>query len=118
MFTRATSSFHGKEWFGSVSIKMEGEGEEEETSYGQLRLLFKSNMKLRHQNTHITKELCLVRMYEQQEIDATLGCLELKWVDKFPESYKVVEIELILKAVHIIPHFEKGGHFFLNNFKF
>lgn len=118
MFTRATSSFHGKKWFGSVSIKMEGEGEEEKTSYGQLRLLFKSNMKLGQQNRYITKELCLVRMYEEQEVHATLGCLELKWVDEGLESYKVIEIESILKAVHIIPHFQKAGHFFLNNFKF
>ena len=40
MFTRATFNFHGKEWFGNVSIKMECEGEEEKTSYGQLCLLF------------------------------------------------------------------------------
>jgi len=36
MFTHATSCFHGKEWFGSVFIKMESKGEEEKISYGQL----------------------------------------------------------------------------------
>ena len=45
-FIRATSNFHQKECFGNVSIKMEYEGEEEKTLYGQLRLLYKCSMKL------------------------------------------------------------------------
>jgi len=44
MFTCATSCFHGKEWFGSVSLKMESKGEKEKTSCRQPQLLFKSNM--------------------------------------------------------------------------
>jgi len=111
MFTRATSCFHGKEWFGSVFIKMESKGEEEKTSYGQLRLLFKSNMTIRQQNQNITKELCLVRMYEEQEVDTRLRCPKLKWVDEGPKSYKVI-IASILKAIHIIPHFEEYGYKF------
>lgn len=118
MFTRATSSFHGKEWCGSVSLKMEGEGEEERTSYGQLSLLFKCCMKLGQQHTNITKELCLVRMYEEREVHRILRCPELKWVEDGPASYKVMEIASILKAVHVIPHFEEDGHFFVNTFKF
>ena len=59
MFTHATFNSRRKEWFGSVSIKMEHEGEEEKISYGQLHLLFKCTMKL-EMGEHITKELYLV----------------------------------------------------------
>ena len=45
MFTRVTSNFHRKKWFGNVSIKMECEGQEEKTSYGQLHLFFRCSMK-------------------------------------------------------------------------
>ena len=117
MFIRATTNFHGKEWFGNVSIKMECEGEEEKTSYGQLRLLFRCSMKL-EMGKNISKELCLVRMYEEFGLHRYLKCTQLKWVEDSLESYKVIEIAAILKAIHIIPNFQRDGHFFLNTFKF
>ena len=63
MFTCATSNFHGNEWFGNVSIKMECEGKEERTLYGQLCLLLKCSRKL-EMGENVVRELCLVQMYE------------------------------------------------------
>jgi len=110
--------FHGKEWFGSVSIKMEVEGKDEKTLYRQLRLLFKCYMKLGQEDSNITKELCLVHMYKELELHPNLRCLELKRVEDSPTSYKEIEIASILKAIHVIPHFQKDTHFFVNTFKF
>ena len=117
MFTHATSNFHGKEWFGNVSNQMEHEGEEKKTSYEQLHLLFKFNMKL-EMGKNITKELCLVSMCEDVSLHTYLKCTQLKWVDDSLQSYKVIKIASILKAIQIIPNFQREGHFFLNAFKF
>jgi len=68
MFARATSNFHGKEWFSNISMKMEGDNELERTCYGQLQLLFKSNMQ-EDGVRNVSKDLCLVRMYEVVEFD-------------------------------------------------
>ena len=117
MFIRATSNFHGKEWFGNVSIKMECEGEEEKTSYGQLSLLFRCSVKL-EMGENIIKELCLVRMYEDFGLHRYLKCSQLKWVEDTLESYKIIEIAAILIAIQIIPNFQRDAHFFLNTFEF
>ena len=117
MFTRATSLFIGKEWFGNISIKMEREGETECTSYGQLRLLFRCYM-MQEQGEVMKKELCLLRMYEEVEFDALLKCPILRFHQNGDGSYKVVEIASILKVVQVIPHFVREGNFFLNVYKF
>jgi len=76
-------------------------------------------MKLGQQDTNLTKELCLVRMFKEQEVHTSLRCLELKWVEDGLASYKaIVIIASILKVIHIIPHFDKDGHYFVNTFKF
>jgi hypothetical protein len=119
LFTRATSNFHGKEWFGNISIKMESDNELERTSYGQLRLLFKCN--LNDGNSNISKELCdlcLVRMYEEIEIHERIRCQVLKWGEGNHESYAVIEIDRILKAVHVVPYFQNEGQYFVNVYKF
>ena len=96
---------------------MECEGKEEKTSYARLRLLFRCSMKL-EMGKNITKELCLVQMYEDFGLHRYLKCSQLKWVEDSLESYKVIKIAAILKALQIIPNFQRDGHFFLNTFKF
>ena len=66
---------------------------------------------------NVTKELCLVQMYEDIGLHTYFKCLELKWIEDSLESYKVIEIVSILKIVQIILNFQRNGHFFLNAFK-
>jgi hypothetical protein len=115
MFTRATPSFIGKEWFGTVSIGTEDDMEN--IYYGQLRLLFSCNF-LGEQNQTVAKDLCFVRLYEIVQFHTLLKCPELKWQGDDLESYAVVEVASILKAVQIIPNFQLEGHFFVNVYKF
>jgi hypothetical protein len=96
---------------------MEAENEPERTSYAQLRLLFKCNVK-EVADDYITKELCLVRMYEQVDFDQTVKCPIIKWLENSEESYKVIEISRILKSVHIVPDFRNEGQYFVNMYKF
>ena len=67
---------------------------------------------------NITKELCFVRIYEDFGLHRYLKCSQLKWVEDSLESYKVIEIVAILKAIQIIPNFQRDGHFFLITFNF
>ena len=115
MFTRATPIFIGKEWFGSVSIGTDGDTEN--IYYGQLRLLFTCNMIGEHNQT-IIKDLCFVRLYETMQFHTLLKCPELKWHGDDMGSYVVVELATILKAIQVIPNFEREGYFFVNVFKF
>jgi len=116
MFARATSDFHGKEWFSSISMKMEGDNELDRTSYGQLRLLFKCNMQ-EDGDRNVSKELCLVRMYEEVEIDRRVQCPVLKCCGQ-NQAYAVIDISRILKAIHVVPDFEDNDRFFINVYKF
>ena len=115
MFTCATSNFHGKEWFDNILIKMEFDNELKKTSYGQLCLLFKCN--LNDGNSNISKELCLVRMYEEIKVHDRIRCPVLKWCEGNHESYVVIEIDGILKAVHVVPYFQNEGQYFVNVYK-
>ena len=117
MFARATSNFHGKEWFSNVSMKMEGDNEPERTSYGQLCLLFKTNMQ-EDGLQNVCKELCLVRMYEEVEVDNRVQCPVLRWLGEDHLSYQVVDVSKILKAIHVVPDFENNSQFFINLYKF
>jgi len=117
MFAGATSNFHIKEWFSSISIKMEGDNELGRTSYRQLRLLFKCNMQ-EDGDRNVSKELCLVQMYEEVGIDRRVQCPVLKWCGENLQAYVVINIRRILKAIHIIPDFEDNNRFFINLYKF
>ena len=115
MFTRATPNFLGREWFGSVSIQSEDDVENE--YYAQLRLLFRCNMVGEHDET-LSKDLCLIRLYDHVQFDRLLNSNELKWRGNNGGSYAVVEIGSILKAVQILPNFQRDDHFFVNAYKF
>ena len=116
-FTCATSFFHRKEWFGNISIKMEEENERERTCYAQSRHLFKCNVK-EITNNYVTKELCLVKMYEEIEFDNTVKCPVLKWFVNNQGSYKVIDINRIMKSIHIVPDFRNVDQYFVNMYKF
>lgn len=80
MWTRATSNFRRKEWFGNVCVKMEHEGEEEKASYGHLCVVLKCNMKVeRAENIRI--EFCYVRKYEDIGLHTYFKCIEMKRVE-------------------------------------
>ena len=116
IFVRATPSFHGKEWYGNVTIKMEVGDEPERTSYGQLRLILKCEMQ--HGRTKVMKELCLVHMYEEVGFDRLVNCPILKWATNGTGSYLLIDSCRILKAIHVVPNFVTEGYFFVNVFKF
>ena len=44
-------------------------------------------------------------MYEDIELHTYLKCSQLKWIEDSLQSYKVLEIVSILKAIQIIPNF-------------
>jgi len=117
MYARASHEFHGKEWYSSVAIQMEDVGEEERTSYGQLRLLFRCTL-LDAEKNKVIKDLAFARVYQYVRFNTTLECAELKWPQTQVEAYIVIETASILKAVQVVPHFEKVGFFFVNSFKF
>ena len=71
---------------------------------GQLRLLFKCNM-LEDGDRNVSKELCLIRMYEEVEFDSRIRCSVLKWQEDNTRSYKMMDIRKILKAIHVVPDF-------------
>jgi hypothetical protein len=117
MYARASHELHRKEWYSSIAIQMEDVGEEERTSYGQLRLLFRCSL-LDVERNKVTKDLALVRMYHYVKFNTTVECAELKWLETQTKAYVVIETTSILKAVQVVPHFVKVGFFFLNSFKF
>ena len=47
----------------------------------------------------------VLRMYEEIEFHERIKCLVLKWIEDNHESYIVIESDIILKAVHIVPYF-------------
>ena len=109
MFTRTTPKFLGGEWFGSVSIQSEDDVDSE--YYEQLRLLFRCNMVGEH-DERLSKDLCLICLYEHVQFDRLLNSNELKWRGNNDGSYPVVEIGSILKA------FQRDDHFFVNAYNF
>ena len=96
---------------------MEEENERERTCYAQLRLLFNCKMK-EIRNNYVTKELCLVKMYEEIEFDNTVKCHVLKWFENNQGSYKVIDINRIMKSIHIVPDFRNVDRYFVNMYKF
>ena len=56
-------------------------------------------------NNYVTKELCLVKMYEGIEFDNIVKCPVLKWFENNQGSYKVIDINRIMKSIHIVPDF-------------
>ena len=96
---------------------MEEENERERTCYAQLRLLFKCNVK-EIRNNYVTKELCLVKMYEEIEFDNTVKCPVLKWFENNQGSYKVIDINRIMKSIHIVPNFRNVDRYFVSMYKF
>jgi hypothetical protein len=57
-------------------------------------------------------------MYEEIEIHERIRCQVLKWGEGNHESYAVIEIDRILKAVHVVPYFQNEGQYFVNVYKF
>jgi hypothetical protein len=132
MYARASPSFHGNPWYSDVAIQMEPKGLPKEIEYAQLRLLFKVDLfqtyaQLRllfkvdlfqtSNNTLVTKELTLVRMYQKvppNRLNILIMCEEIKWalpIWKQPTrpstsyemmqqlgSYSMIEINNILRA--------------------
>ena len=96
---------------------MEDVGEEERTSYEQLRLFFRCSL-LDVERKKVRKDLALIRMYQYVRFNTTLECTELKWSQMRTKAYIVIETAAILKAVQVVSYFLKVGFFFLNSFKF
>jgi hypothetical protein len=137
MYARASLSFHGNPWYSDVAIHMEPKGLPEETEYVQLQLLFKVDLFQTSNNTLVTKELTLVRMYQKvppNKLNRLIMCEEIKWVLpilKQPTrpstsyemvqqlgSYSIIKINNILHAIQVVPNFLEKTHFFVNSFKF
>lgn len=133
-YVRATSKFFGSPWFSSVAIQMEAPGESELTYYGQLRLIFKVSFEDEVHN-RVVKDLAFLRMYEEvptTQLSRLVECSQLIWpktksqiskarnksnVGKC-ESYMILDVQNILRAIHVLPNFSKEGSFFINSFKF
>ena len=133
-YVRATSKFFGSPWFSSVVIQMEAPGESEVTYYGQLRLIFKVSFEDEVHN-RVVKDLAFLRMYEEvptTQLSRLVECSQLIWpkiksqiskarnksyVGKC-KSYMILDVQNILKAIHVLPNFSKEGFFFINSFKF
>jgi hypothetical protein len=118
MYIRCTNNFFGAPWYSSIAIQMEGDGDvSSDTCFGGIRLLFK--LKLSNENNEIlTKELALVKMYEelpQNRISKLIDCIELRWCEGY---CLVIEIGNILRAIHVMPNFTTLGRFFINAYKF
>ena len=64
------------------------------------------------------KDLCLLRLYKYVQFDSLLNRNALKWRGNNGGSYAVVEIGSILKAVQILPNFQRDDHLFVNSYKF
>lgn len=119
MYARAVHSFHHRPWFSSVAVQMEASGQDEVTSYGQIRLLFKVNV-ISEDGEKLCKELVFLRMYREvpaNHLSRLVGCPELVW-QSLPTAYVVFEVANVLRAIHVVPNFSKVGHFFLNKYKF
>jgi hypothetical protein len=118
MYARAVHSFHHKPWFSSVVVQMEASGQDEVTSYEQIRLLFKVNV-ISEGGEKLCKELVFLRMYREvlaNHLSRLVGCPELVW-QSLPTAYVVFEVANILRAIHVVPNLSKVGHFFLNKYK-
>lgn len=122
LYVRATYSFHGRPWYSNVALQMEAAGQPANTWYGQVRLF------LRH-GEHC---LAFIRIYYERKPDSwsnLTGCIQLSW--SMPENvtrteakrmkrpeYIVTDVANILRAIHVVPNFEKSGCFFINKWKF
>ena len=117
MYVRATGQFFGLPWFSSIAIQMEEGGDANtKTSFGEIRLLFKVEL-CNVNNTTLSKELALVKMYEelpQSRLSKLIECIELRWC----EDYLVIEVDNILRGVHVVPNFSTSNRFFVNTYKF
>jgi hypothetical protein len=114
MYARATPQFFGQPWYSNVTIQGEGET----TLYGQLQFLCKIQF-LTIDNQMVERKIELVKMYivfEPFDVSQMVECVELTW--KTSLEYKCFDISKILKAIHIIPNFMDGTHFFINKYKF
>jgi len=67
---------------------------------------------------NVSKELCLVQMYEEVEFDNRVQCPILNWCPENSLPYEAIDASNILKAIHIVPNFENESHYFLNLYKF
>lgn len=117
MYARATPEHHGKSWFSSVSLRSENIRDEDTTSFGQLRVLFKcpvwdNNMVRTH------KEFALIKLYSFVGVNNVCDCLKLKWEEAGRTSFRVVETSSIIQAVQVIPDFVTNDEYFVNKFKF
>ena len=72
MYARAVHSFHHRPWFSSVAVQMEESGQDEVTSYGQIRLLFKVNV-ISEDGEKLCKELVF--------LECTGKCLQITFLD-------------------------------------
>lgn len=135
MIAKSIHKFHGDPYFSDVAIQMEGEGEEPLTSYGQLRLVFSSEV-ISDNGDRETRELVLVRWYDcKRRPERITACLVLQAVPECMdvqssrdhssrrrrrEAYTIIHISSILRVVQLIPHYgtDGEGEVLVNRFKF
>ena len=111
---------------------MEDSSSEEVTEYAQLTLSFRVSLVDSVNKKSISRELVFVRMYRKvpnNKMSRLMRCLELTWANvsiqsssKRPHNmttkFLAVDIDSILRVVHVLPNFTAEGHFFLKKYKF
>jgi len=116
MYARATPNFFGQPWYSNVAIQ---DSEGEMTLYGQLQFLCKVQFFTMGTNQIVEKKIALLKMYtilEPSDVSQMVECVELAW--EASSEHKCFDINKILKAIHVIPNFVDGAHFFINKYKF
>jgi hypothetical protein len=114
---RASPSFCGGPWYSNVSVV----GQDGETWYAQLRLIFTAG----------NVGLAFVRWYEeplhrQPDVLTKHKCVPLVWAKPIPipgrpqaqEWYQIIAVATIVARQYIVPNFAEGpGHFYVSPFK-
>lgn len=117
MFARAVGSFHGRPWFSNVAIQgVRANGNFEEW-YGQVRTFLGCCIE-RGAAASERKEFAVVRFYKvAKKTDPATSCTVLQWEKPRP-TYRLVDVQQILRAVHVIPKFDTSDSYLLNRFLF
>lgn len=117
MYARATPSFHGVPWFSNIAVQGTSNKDEFQEWYAQVRFFITCNV-LVSEGKPDRKELAVVRYYAVvKDVDRLTGCKVLKW-EKARPSYETVEVQHILRPVHIVPKFDTKDQYPLNRFLF
>ncbi|KAG0595978.1 hypothetical protein M758_UG213700 [Ceratodon purpureus] len=132
-------NFHGRPYFSNVAFEVQQEGCQQ-TCYRQIRLVFQANSQSNRPagQEHSQVQLALLKLYTEIDDDnwsELTKCKSLRWASQasvldvhnsmrrnsqagLRGLYTVVDIQRILRVVHVIPNFVVPGRFFVNKWKF